>query len=254
MVQSLEKALALLNAVAAHGDWIGVRELSRVTGLKPPTAQQLLKTLQAANYLDFDETSRRYRIGIAALMLGHGSDAKARLGEFAKPFVDEIFEEFGETTVALACERSVYFNVYSRHCEKALATSIPSQRDIENPHLMACGQALLAWQGKDAIASYVKAKGLNGGTAGVLALLGKVRECGYSELIDFNSSSVAAYGVPVFDVTGKLALSLGWSVPLARFDESLKERALSRLLSISAQMGASLGYKPATAGRANATE
>ena len=81
LVQSVERALMLLNQVAWHGDWVGLRELARGTGLKVPTAQNLLKTLQAYGFLEFDERMRRYRIGLAALRLvvGHrpppGADA-----------------------------------------------------------------------------------------------------------------------------------------------------------------------------------
>lgn len=243
MIQSLEKALVLLNAVATHGSWIGVRELSRATGIKPPTAQQLLKTLQAFNYLEFDTDSRRYRVGIAALMLGHGIDSTDRLGEFSCPHIDRLFEETGETTVALACERGAYFCVYGRHCEKALATSMPSSHDLANPHIMAAGQSLLAWQGDAAIDAYIRSHGINGGTAGLLERLAKIRVDGYAELIDFNKSSVVAYGVPVFDVSGMVALSIGWSVPLARFDASLRDRIVPRLLALSRAMGLALGFK-----------
>ena len=176
-------------------------------------------------------------------MLGHGVDSVSRLGEFSRPYVDSLFEEYGETTVAFACERGVYSCVYFRHCEKALATSVPSHRDTANPHIMACGQALMAWQDDAMIESYIKSRGINGGTAELLERLKKVRSSGYSELLDFNDSSVAAYGVPVFDVTGRAALSLGWSIPLARFDVGLKERIVPRLLEASAKMGAALGFR-----------
>lgn len=245
MIQSLEKALALLNAIAANGDWIGVRELSRQTGIKPPTAQQLLKTLQAARYLDFDESSRRYRLGIAALTLSHGAEPSERFGEIAKPFVDALFDEFGETTIALANPRGTYSCVCSRHCEKALGTSVPSAGDIERPHLMACGQALMAWQGQASINAYLKTKCARGEAANLSTLLEKARSTGIAELIDFNASAVAAYGVPVFDATGNAALAIGWSIPLARFDGKLKARIVPRLLKAAAQLGEALGAKAA---------
>ncbi len=85
MIQSLQRALNIMNCVAAAHGWIGVREIARNTDLKVTTAQQLLKTLQAENYLDFDESSRRYRIGLAALMLSEGNDITRVLSEIVDP-------------------------------------------------------------------------------------------------------------------------------------------------------------------------
>ena len=239
MIQSVEKAFRLLNAVATDGEWIGVRELSRITGMNPPTAQQLLKTLQEMNFLEFDPENRKYRIGMASILLGRSVDTTRRLADFSKPHVDEIFDEFGETTVALCVERGCFRPLYCKQCAKQLATAVPSEEDIMNPHLMACGQILLAWQEESFLETYITQRQLNNQ---FITLMKKVKNAGFSELIDYNGSGVAAYGVPVFDSTQKVFMSIGWSIPLTRFGNEIRDKVLPRLLKISKDMSDSLNF------------
>ena len=246
MVQSVEKALALLNAVARHGDWIGVRDLARMTGLKPPTAQQLLKTLQKTGYLEVDENIRRYRIGTAAMLLGGSIDRSARLTNFVKPHVDAIYEEFKETTVALSLDRGVFRAIYFRQCVKELASSAPSQEDVENPHVMACGQALLAWLPPEQLSEYIHRHGIKD-EAKFAASMERVRSQGFAELIDYNKSGVAAYAASSFDATGRPVLSIGWSIPLARFSEDLKSKVVKRLGDTAKAIDGSLSFPSRTA-------
>ena len=69
MIQSVDRAVTLLAEVAAHGAWVGVRELARSAGLKVPTAQNLLKTLAARGLLDFGLFARSVLIDFVSLAM-----------------------------------------------------------------------------------------------------------------------------------------------------------------------------------------
>ncbi len=242
MVHSVEKAFLLLNTVAAKGDWVGVRELARMTGMKPPTAQQLLKTLQKTGYLEFDEESRRYRIGIAAIMLGNAVDGPSRIAEFTKLRIDAIYEEFKETTAVLTVERGVFISVYWRQCQKELASAPPATRVIPNPHGMASSKVLLAYQSKEFISNYITEKRIQNPEA-FEASLKEIRDKGYCELVNFNSSGVAAYGMNCFDATGKAVFSIGWSIPLPRYSDDIRDKALAKIKSSINEMGEILNFR-----------
>jgi len=238
MIHSVDKALTLLEAVAGQDDWIGVRELARLTGLKAPTAQQLLKTLQARRFLEFDADTRRYRLGLAAALLGRAADLVARLDGFARPHVRTLFREFGETTVALACDRGAFQCVCACPCDKELATSVPSPADLASPHLMASGLALLAWQDAAFLDAYRKAHGL--ADAAFAKRLDTVRKAGFAEALDDHHSGVAAYGAPVVDAAGRAILSLGLSVPLPRFKAALGKQIAGRIVAAAQAMSRTL--------------
>ena len=99
MIQSVEKALRLLQALDLDGEWIGVRDLARQLKLSPPTTHQLLKTLVAAGFAETNPSTRQYRLGLAAIRLGGGSDPLTTLRQFARPFIEGFSAEFDETIV-----------------------------------------------------------------------------------------------------------------------------------------------------------
>lgn len=222
MVQSLEKAITLLNAVARCKEPVGVRELARICGISPSTAHPLLKTLEAARYLDFDEGSRRYRLGFALLSLSNGMNPLKRMAELIKPHVDALSCMFNETALAITYDYGIYRAVYYRQSSRPLATSVPLDV-MDLPHFSACGLALLAWQGDDALKAYLKMHA--GKHPGLERLapesIARIRKDGHCVLKNFLGSAAAAYGVPVFGVNGQPLMSLGFSLPMERFSSDM---------------------------------
>lgn len=68
-VQSIERALDLLECLARGAGWMGISELSVATGLPVATIHRLLKTLMTRNYVVRDSRTRRYALGPAFHMM-----------------------------------------------------------------------------------------------------------------------------------------------------------------------------------------
>ena len=97
MIQSIDRALTILHAVAGRNSWVGVREIARTVELKVPTVQNILKTLASRGYLEFSDEFRGYRLGVAPLLLAEKTDPIKRMADAARPYLNRIFEQFGET-------------------------------------------------------------------------------------------------------------------------------------------------------------
>ncbi|OGV39169.1 MAG: hypothetical protein A2X48_01555 [Lentisphaerae bacterium GWF2_49_21] len=190
-----------------------------------------MKTLQKTGYLDFDENSRRYKIGIAAVLLGNAVDMPDKIAEFAKPYIDEIFDEFNETTVALTMERGTFLSVYWRQSTRELSVAPPNRRIIPNPHVTASGLALLSCQSQEFLSNYISNHPDIKDKNGFLSILKDIKEKGYAEAINLNNSGVAAYGSSSLDASGKAVLAIGWSIPLTRFSDEIKKQIISRMLN-----------------------
>src|SRR6201991_5117255 len=103
-VQSLERALDLLEALATAGE-LGVSDLAAKTGLVPSTAHRLLGTLVARGYAAQSPASGRYLMGYKLLELTSGlQDRLERLRTAARPHLEAIQEETGETTNLVVLE------------------------------------------------------------------------------------------------------------------------------------------------------
>ena len=65
MIQSVERALVILNTLAAEPDGLPLRDLAARASLKGPTAHHLLATLQQAGFVERLPSPPRYRLGPA---------------------------------------------------------------------------------------------------------------------------------------------------------------------------------------------
>ena len=75
-VQSLERAAAILHAIAGSGGQMGVTELAEAVGLAKTTTHGLLRTLLELDFVDQDAQTGRYALGASLLGLGsHHLDA-----------------------------------------------------------------------------------------------------------------------------------------------------------------------------------
>ena len=247
MIQSVDRALKLLAIVASHKDWIGVREIARMAGLKAPTCQNLLKTLQANGFLEFNAATRRYRVGLAVFSLAESIDPIGRMRDFAKPYVESIFAGFDETVAVLTLYHGKIVVVDWRCGDHPLSAQEP-RRVIDQAHFMASGQVLLAYADELFRRNYMEkefrpnlGKNVPATPAELDATLARVRSQGYAVTADACGSGIAAVSAPVFDATGAIAMAVACSAPLARFDKTRRGQILGQLLDLTREMTTALG-------------
>src|SRR5690606_3763633 len=93
-VQSVARAFALLEALAASGGEGALASLAAETGLAVPTAHRLLGTLHHLGYVRQLE-DRRYALG--AGLIGLGRQAVPHLADAAAPLLARLEDAFHET-------------------------------------------------------------------------------------------------------------------------------------------------------------
>lgn len=248
MIQSVKRAIDILNAVARKNDWVGVREIARTVELKVPTTQQLLKTLQAHSFLEFNEERRQYRVGLGVSLLASACDPQQRMGDLARPYVNKLHEEFGETVAVLRWGNNAAHVIDWREAAHSLRVSAPSSnRIIDMPHIMASGRLLLAFQDESAIDEYIEKINFAGegrnqprNRKEFLKMLSDISEKNYAETDNVCGSGIYALSVPVFDGGGRLLMALACSVPVVRITANLKKKILKRLIEYSAEMSGKL--------------
>ncbi|WP_456003277.1 IclR family transcriptional regulator [Mesorhizobium sp. f-mel] len=96
-VDSVDRAISLLQTVAGEAD-LGVSEIARRSGDSKARAFRLLQTLVRRGLLARSSDGKGYRLGLAALMLGHAASEQMDLIRIANPVLEELGQEIGETT------------------------------------------------------------------------------------------------------------------------------------------------------------
>jgi DNA-binding IclR family transcriptional regulator len=140
-VQSVQRAAALLEAIAGAPEPLTAPELAERCGLNRSTAWRILATLEDEGLADRDPATNRYSIGYALTRLA--SAAGDSLPRRARPHLEELSRHAGET-VSLAVPRGlqlVYVDqVQAPHVMAAdwLGRAVPL-------HATSTGKALLAF-------------------------------------------------------------------------------------------------------------
>jgi DNA-binding IclR family transcriptional regulator len=242
MIQSVEKALRLLQALDLHGEWIGVRDLARQLKLSPPTTHNLLKTLVAAGFAETNPSTRQYRLGLAAIRLGGGLDPLTSLREFARPFIEQFSAEFDETIVVATWQNRQAVVVDWIQAEHPLAVT-HNHGVLEHPLVFASGRVLLAYQNREEQLRHARAKDLAGlgpnsprTATELFALFEKIVSDGYALTENVGDSGVIALGAPVFDASGRLLLAVGCSAPISRTTRAQVAEVRKQLLALTATM------------------
>src|SRR5262249_31907749 len=98
-VQSIERAVRLLRAMAAHSDGAMLSALARETGLGKGTVHRLLNALIESGLVFQGPENKRYRLGAGLALLGHAAHAQD-FAALAKPFLLRLAAQSEDTIYA----------------------------------------------------------------------------------------------------------------------------------------------------------
>jgi len=237
-VQSVERALELLEALADPGEAMGVTELGRATGLPFATIHRLLGTLVARGYVRQDPASHKYTLGFRLINLG--DSATRHFGTWVRPYLTELMEVSGETAnlAVLEGDHIAYAaQVPSRHHRVRMFTEVGRRVP---PHSSAVGKVVLAFRPRAEVEALLARTGLSRRTPRTitdldrfLAELEAVTRQGYAIDSGEEEIGVRCLAVPVFGVGGSVA-AMSVSAPEGRLGPRDCDRILSEMLRISA--------------------
>lgn len=96
-VQSLERALTILNKLSDYPDGIQIARLSEQVGLSKSTVHRLLATLSNMNYVVKDTETDKYKLGLQVLFLSRNILNNNDIVSTSKPYLEKLSREINET-------------------------------------------------------------------------------------------------------------------------------------------------------------
>ena len=102
-VQSLVRALGIVNQLASADEGMTLTHIAECMGLPPSTAHRLLTTLEQERYVHFDHERRLWSVGVQAFRTGAAFLRTRNLVATARPYMRALMNESTET-VNLAIE------------------------------------------------------------------------------------------------------------------------------------------------------
>jgi len=242
----VERALDVLEwLAAADGQPRGLSEVSLALGQPKATVHRLLAVLRKRGYVAQDAQSG-YHLGIKCFELGNHWAKSFDLRTFARPFLEKLNGDLGET---------VHLAVYDQgdvvYVDKLESTQVVIARpDIGNrapATVVATGRALLAFQPAGEIKAQLSrplpAYTENTPTTAeaVAEVLEQVRHDGYAVNQETYRKGICGLAAPIRDSTGGVIASVGILVPAHRFlaedFDTHRDATIRTALAISGALG-----------------
>lgn len=236
-VQSLERALDILEVLSKSEREMGVTEIGPMVGLANGTTHRLLATLTARGYARQVPESRKYTLGPRAITLA--SAARERLGPLAQPFLRELMEVSRESANLAVLDRNsvVYLEQVPASRMVRMFTE-PGNR--VPPHASGTGKVLLAYEPPAAVDAILGQDGLRRYTANTITdrrrleeELGRIREQGYAADFEELEEGVRCVAAPVFGAEGKVVAAISISGPAGRLDEERLRELIPQIKRIA---------------------
>lgn len=249
-VQSVNRALDLLEAFLRLGPEVGLTRIAAELGLNKATAYRLLSTLEERGYVERAAQGRSYRLGLRAFELGAYYQSQLQVRQMALPYLRDMVAQTGEA--AFLCVPEGDMAVCVERVEGNTQVNVFALRvgGHQPLHCGAAPRALLAGLSETEIRAYAGRTGLPASTANTIISLDTLledarctREQGFAVSRDDATLGISAVGSPVFDHTGRVIASISLSGLSSRFDPS-RAAELGRLTADAARgLSRQFGYR-----------
>jgi DNA-binding IclR family transcriptional regulator len=248
IIQSVDRALMIVEALHSAKKELGVTEISEMLGLHKSTTFGLICTLENRGFLSQNKEIGKYKLGLRFMEIGNAIHENLDLRQIVKPYLKELSEKFQET-VHFAIEENNKV-VYIDKIESPRALVIKSSIGKRNPmHCTGVGKCLLAFM-NDERRQEVFEEELEKFTENTITdkekleeEIIKIRKNGYSidnEEIEIGLKCIAA---PVLNHKNELIGGISISAPSTRMtDERIKELMIP-LKNATLNISKDLGYK-----------
>jgi IclR family acetate operon transcriptional repressor len=245
-IQSVDRALLLLETIAEMGGEATLTELSNRTALNISTCHHLLATLIKRNFVAKVPGRRLYALGGRILYIGHAC-LQVDLPRRAQSYMESVNQSTGETVHLAALQGDVIANLSVREARHAVRVETGRLGRIPAPHAQSIGKAILAWLPDDEVRRIV-GNGLTRYTSntiadfpGLLESLSGVRRIGYAIDHEEYLPGVICIGAAIRDHTGGIVGSISASTPTMRADDKhltlMREQVLEAARGLSAEFG-----------------
>ncbi len=248
-VQSVERALAIMDVLAQEGSPMKLSSVSKQLELNISTVHRLLNTLMVWGYVEQDPSMGRYRLGVKAFEIGNKALYSLDIRSVAKPFLKKLVDKSNETAnLAILVEGEVVYidQVETHNIIKMFAS--PGTRGPA--YCTGSGKALLAALNEHEINRLSRGFPFKAYTnktiTNVDALqkeLAVIRQQGYSLDLGEMEEDVRCVAAPVINHEGKTVAAISLSGPRTRMsDQYLYEELVPLIINTAKQVSHLMGW------------
>jgi DNA-binding IclR family transcriptional regulator len=242
-IQALDRAVLVLNCFDFGTTELTVKEIAAKTHLHKSTAHRILMALQHNGLVEQNEATARYHLGLDLFRLGHLAVSQLKLPDIARPFLQRLMEQTGETTHLAVLEQNEVFYVDTLESSRAL--KMPGRVGHRVPaYCTSLGKAMLSTMTDEQVRTIFRGQRFHRYAVNtaknvdeLIRDLAATRKRGWSLDEEEIENGVRCIGAPLLDHTGALAGAISVAGPTTRLrpdmvaDVAAKVKATARAIS-----------------------
>ena len=240
-VQSVERALDILEFVSRAEGELGVSEIGDAVGLSAGTVHRLLATLSSRGYVYRNKETRRYALGLKALTMS--TLTREQIGATALPFLEELAQVSQETANLAILEGNSAMYIEQAAPPNRMLRIFTEPGNRVSLHACGTGKVLLAYQYPRLVDLLLGRLDLVRYTASTITDPGQlqselqhIRRQGYAVDFGEQEDGVRCLAAPVFGPDGEIFAAMSLSGPSSRVESKRAESLVPHLKRISSAL------------------
>lgn len=236
------KALDVLDMVAATGHPVRFTELLATSAYPKATLYRLLQTLTHQGMLSYDPDRQTYALGVRLVRLAHAAWATSSLAPIARPYLDELAAETGETIHLAQMDTGQVLYVDKRNAAKPVEMFAQAGK-VGPAYCTGVGKAMLAYVSDEALDRALQRQSFHRFTPHTLdtpaklrAELDAIRSRGHAFDREEHEPGIICCAVPILTRTGRVIGALSVTSTTARTTIEALESGAQRIKDTAARI------------------
>ncbi|AKL94153.1 transcriptional regulator KdgR [Clostridium aceticum] len=248
-VQSVDRALSILEVLSDYEEGVGITEISSKIDLHKSTVHRLLVTLIYKGYVEQNPNTNKYRLTLKLLELGNKLIDKMDILSVAKPYLQQLKEVTNEVVHLVVREGTEI--VYIDKVESDNKIRMHSRIGTRSPmYCTSVGKAIMAYLSEEEVEGIWQDSEIKRFTQYTITdlqemkkNLTKIRELGYALDEEENELGIRCIGSPIFAHNGEVCGAISVSGPTIRVTKQAIQNFKNYILEYSMKISKELGYR-----------
>ena len=248
MIQSVIKAIELLELFSIQRPRMSLGELATVSGYPKTTIYTILKTLEARGYVE--RVGEDYALGSAVVSLSQASNVNVEIRDRAAPLLREMADTLGESVYLTVPNGLHILYIYAIESSQRLEAR-SAIGDNAYYHSTSVGKAVLAYLPAERLEQIIQEVGLPRRTVNTITTrdrldneLAEIRSRGYSTDNSENEACTYCLGAPIFNSSPQVVASCSVSGNSPAIIGDDLNRHVEVILRAADAVSKRLGYVP----------
>jgi IclR family KDG regulon transcriptional repressor len=248
LIQSVLRAVKILDIVSRYDGGINLKDISKELGLGSSTVFYLINTLVEVNFIKH-VANNKYKLGPKNLQLGNNYLNNLSLYKVSNPIIEELLEKINENIYLFMLENQNFIQILKMESSHSVKPT-KLANDKSNAHATAIGKIFLSSFEDEECEKFINEfNHLQKYTKNTIASLNSlkkeldlIRKNGYSLDMQESEIGINCIAVPIYNHLGKIKASMGVSIPTQRFPDNFKDALLPSIKASANKISRELGY------------